>query len=84
MMTTSLDMTAEAANVQVPTLLCWGRHDYTCPLSAGLKYADLMPVSQLYVCEHGSHNWLIQRPEEFLDVVTSFICNQDSTVKDQL
>lgn len=84
MMTTSLDMTAEAANVQVPTLLGWGRHDYTCPLSAGLKYADLMPVSQLYVCEHGSHNWLVQRPEEFLDVVTSFVCNQDSTVKDQL
>lgn len=77
-MTTSLDMTSEAADVQVPVLLCWGKHDYTCPLSAGVKYAKVMPASQLYVSEHGSHNWLIQRPEEFVDVVSKFISMPDT------
>ncbi len=79
-MTTSLNMLPEAASVQVPTLLCWGRHDYTCPLSAGIKYADVMPMSKLYISEPGSHNWLIQRPEEFLQVVNDFISSADSSV----
>ena len=76
-MTTSLDMIPTAAKVQVPTLLGWGQHDYTCPLSAGQKYADIMPRSQLYVSEHGSHNWLIQHPKEFADVVTTFVGQSD-------
>lgn len=71
-MTMRLDMTSTAAEVQIPTLLGWGRHDYTCPLSAGKKYASIMPISRLYVSENGSHNWLIQNPEEFTDVVASF------------
>ena len=71
-MTMRLDMTATAAKVCIPTLLGWGRNDYTCPLSAGKKYANIMTTSRLYISDSGSHNWLIQNPEEFTDVVASF------------
>lgn len=77
-MTTSLDMIPTAARVKVPTLLGWGRHDYTCPMAAGSKYNRAISRSLMYVSEHGSHNWLIQNPEEFVASVTSFIGEQES------
>ena len=80
-LTATLDMTKEAARVEVPTLLCWGKYDYTCPLSAGYKYSDAMPTSQMHVCQQGSHNWLIQRPEEFTEVLTKFISEGPGTGK---
>lgn len=72
-MSSTLDITSEAAAVRVPTLLCWGKHDHTCRLPAGRRFAEVMPTSQLYISEQGSHNWLIQRPEEFAEVVSTFI-----------
>lgn len=77
-MTTSLDMTPIAAKVKVPTLLGWGRHDYTCPVAAGNKYNLAMPSSLMYVSERGSHNWLIQNPEEFVASIVSFIKKTES------
>ena len=80
-MSSSLDTTPEAANVHVPTLLGWGKHDHTCPLPAGQRYAEVMPMAQLYVSEHGLHNWLVTRPEEFADVVSSFIASTDVSAR---
>lgn len=80
-MSSTLDTTPEAAKVHVPTLLGWGRHDHTCPLPAAQRYAEVMPMSQLYISEYGLHNWLITRPEEFADAVSSFIANTDASTK---
>lgn len=80
-MSSTLDTTPEAANVHVPALLGWGKHDHTCPLPAAQRYAEVMPMSQLYMSEHGLHNWLITRPEEFADAVSSFIASTDDHAK---
>lgn len=80
-LSSTLDSTPEAATVHVPTLLCWGKHDHTCRLPAGRRFAEVMPMSQLYISEHGSHNWLIQRPEEFADAVSAFIASTEASAK---
>lgn len=80
-MSSTLDTTTEAATVSVPTLLCWGKHDHTCRLPAAHKYAEVMPTSQLYISEHGCHNWLIQRPEEFALAVSTFIADTEASAK---
>lgn len=80
-MSSTLDITPEAADVQVPTLLSWGKHDHTCPLPAARRFAEVMPASQLYVSERGLHNWLIERPEEFADAVSKFIASTQPTAR---
>lgn len=81
LLSSTLDITPEAGNVHVPTLLSWGKHDHTCPLPAARRFAEVMPESQLYVSERGLHNWLIERPEEFADAVSNFIASTDSTAR---
>ena len=67
-----LDLTSEAAQIQVPTLLAWGRYDFTCPLAAGRRYAKLICNAKLHVSS-ASHNWLIMRPDELRSVLSKFV-----------
>ncbi|GAQ82068.1 abhydrolase domain-containing protein 6 [Klebsormidium nitens] len=73
------DLTDQAKQVKVPTLLAWGRRDKTIPLSAAGTFFRLIPNSHVYISDDGSHNWLIQRPEEFCQAVTEFVHRKDKT-----
>ncbi|KAK9814118.1 hypothetical protein WJX72_000954 [[Myrmecia] bisecta] len=68
-----LDLSEEAAQITTPTLLGWGRRDWTIPVSCAAKYYKLITSSSVYICSKGCHNWLIERPEEFLKVVSEFL-----------
>jgi hypothetical protein len=67
------------AQVKVPTLIAWGRRDKTIPLYAAGTFFKLIPNSHVYISDEGSHNWLIQRPEEFCQAVTEFVHRKDKT-----
>ena len=67
-----LDLLPEAAQIQAPTLLAWGKYDFTCPLTAGMRYADVIKDCRSYISA-GSHNWLIVRPDEFHAAILTFV-----------
>jgi pimeloyl-ACP methyl ester carboxylesterase len=59
--------------VSVPTLLVWGDDDKLVPLPHGPAYAALIPGAQLHVIDRCGHVPHVERPDEFVKVVTGFI-----------
>ncbi len=62
-----------AARVRVPTLLAWGARDHTVPVGSALALQRLIPGSTLYVSAKGSHDWIVERPAEFAEVLSRFM-----------
>jgi pimeloyl-ACP methyl ester carboxylesterase len=62
----------DATRVRVPVLLAWGRRDHTLPpINAG-EYARCLPDARIYISPDGSHDWVINRADEFGAVVEAF------------
>ena len=47
--------------------------DFTIPVCYAVKYYQLIRSSSVYISSKGCHNWLIERPEEFLTVFDEFV-----------
>ena len=58
---------------RVPTLLVWGRDDAIIPLSAGQLYNESIPGSRLAVIDKCGHRPEIERPTEFVELVSRFL-----------
>ncbi|KYF56500.1 alpha/beta hydrolase [Sorangium cellulosum] len=67
------DVGAHAARVRVPTLIAWGARDSTVPLGSALALQRLIPGATLVVSAEGSHDWIVERPEEFAAAVARFM-----------
>ncbi|WP_437924022.1 alpha/beta fold hydrolase [Sorangium sp. So ce291] len=67
------ELSGHAARVRVRTLVAWGARDHTVPLGSALAMQRLIPGSTLAVSPKGSHDWLVERPAEFADVVAKFM-----------
>ena len=59
--------------VPTPTLVLWGRQDAVVPLECGESYVEALPNSRLHVIDYCGHMPQIERPQEFLDTVVSFL-----------
>jgi pimeloyl-ACP methyl ester carboxylesterase len=66
------DVEVVARGVTTPTLLAWGRHDYVEPPRSLRRLASWIPTATSYISRRGSHDWLIERPEEFSEAVERF------------
>lgn len=60
-------------DIQVPTLLIWGRHDTWIPLSQGEAMAALIAGSTLSIIENASHLPFQEDVETFVALVAAFI-----------
>jgi pimeloyl-ACP methyl ester carboxylesterase len=67
------DSEADARRVRVPTLVVWGRWDVTVPVRLGKKLLDRIPAAQWYLSRDGAHDWIMERPGEFADVVEQWV-----------
>ncbi len=67
------EMTARYPEIDVPTLLLWGRHDRVVPLSVGEKLLDVLPRARLEVLEECGHLVPEELPEESLEIVLDFL-----------
>jgi 3-oxoadipate enol-lactonase len=72
-LTSRSDLWAEVPRIEVPTMIAWGRFDFTFPLSAGVKLHERLPRSRLYVSDGGSHDWLVQHAGAFAAAVDDFM-----------
>jgi pimeloyl-ACP methyl ester carboxylesterase len=64
-----------AHDVKRPVLLAWGAMDFVMPVAGARELANLLPDAQLYVSQRGSHDWLIERAEEFGAMLERFVAS---------
>jgi pimeloyl-ACP methyl ester carboxylesterase len=59
--------------ITVPTLILWGAEDRVLPVSYGSPYRDLIPGSRLEVIAGCGHVPQVEKPDEFIRLLASFI-----------
>lgn len=64
--------TATYADIKVPTLITWGRHDETLPLSMAYRFVAEIPDAHLFIFEHGKHSAHIEAPELAAALIRAF------------
>jgi len=67
------DITEALREVQTPTLVTVGRHDWITPLEASEELAEVLPNSELVVFEHSGHSPQLEETERYLNVVRDFL-----------
>ena len=63
--------------VSNPTQIIWGRQDAIIPVICGEQYQRLLPNARLDVIDECGHSPQIEKPEEFLRIVLSFLQGKD-------
>jgi pimeloyl-ACP methyl ester carboxylesterase len=66
-------MTARFEELDVPTLILWGRQDRVVPLWVGERLADQLPDASLEVLENCGHLPAEELPEESWEVLRRFL-----------
>lgn len=59
--------------IDVPTLLLWGRYDFVCPPAHGLDALARIPDARWVELEHSGHSVMLNEPEAFVDAVDTFL-----------
>ena len=67
------EMTARFEELDVPTLVLWGRQDRVVPLWVGERLADQLPDANLEVLENCGHMPAEELPEESWEVLRKFL-----------
>ena len=67
------EQTARYQEIDMPTLLLWGRHDGVVPLSVGEKLESVLPRARLEVLEECGHLVPEEFPEDSLEIVLEFL-----------
>jgi pimeloyl-ACP methyl ester carboxylesterase len=63
------DIPDEFSRIKVPTLILWGKRDHTMPLADGRMLHSLIPDSEIYISQKGSHDWVLTHPHEAAGMV---------------
>lgn len=69
----NFDITETLREVQTPTLITVGRHDWITPLEASEELAEVLPNSELVVFENSGHSPQLEEAERYLNVVRDFL-----------
>ena len=67
------DITRRIPEIDLPTLLLWGRHDWVVPLDVAERLAAALPKAQLEVMEECGHVPPDELPKESLEIVLKFL-----------
>ncbi|MCS7037243.1 MAG: alpha/beta fold hydrolase [Saprospiraceae bacterium] len=59
--------------IEAPTLLVWGKQDAVTPPFVAEKFHELMPNSRLYFLDKCGHAPMMERPEEFNEILAAFL-----------
>lgn len=69
----NLSLPAYLQTVSTPTLIVWGKQDAIIPVECGTLYQKALPQATLHVIDHCGHSPALEKPQEFLRVVTTFL-----------
>ncbi|MEH7461240.1 alpha/beta hydrolase [Bacillus thuringiensis] len=68
-----------ADEIQLPTLLIWGRHDKSVAWQKGETYHQFLKNSTFHIIEEGEHAPFRQQPKEFVQYVDEFFKQHPTT-----
>jgi pimeloyl-ACP methyl ester carboxylesterase len=63
----------ELNQIQIPTLLIWGKNDTITPTEAAEEFHSLFPNSELTYIDRCGHAAMMERPEEFNIILDKFL-----------
>lgn len=66
-------------NLKAPTLLIWGKQDTVTPPFVGEKFHELIPNSQLFFIDECGHAPMMEKPEQFNDILENFLKEETAT-----
>ena len=69
----TFDLTGRLGEIEVPTLVIVGRHDWITPVEASEEIVKGIPQAELVVFEHSGHSPQQEEPERFTTVVRDFL-----------
>ncbi len=61
------------SRISAPTLLVWGKQDAVTPPFVAEKFHELIDNSKLYFLDKCGHAPMMERPEEFNEILASFL-----------
>lgn len=67
------ELTTHFPEIDLPTLLLWGRHDWVVPLDVAQRLLAALPTAQLEVMEDCGHMPPEELPKESLEIVLKFL-----------
>lgn len=67
------DLTAELAQVQCPTMFCWGMQDAFLTPDYPMMLARMVQRGQLHILDASSHHLQEERPRHYYQIVKSFL-----------
>jgi len=65
-------ITRSYGNIEVPTLIVWGRFDETLPIAMGYKLAAEIPGAKLHIIPSCMHSAPLERPRETAEIIREF------------
>src|SRR5690606_11692894 len=73
----SYDVREQIKQVNVPTLIVSGRHDWITPMTQGQVIQACMPHAKFIIYEQSGHMPFIEEQEQFLADVTHFLLQKE-------
>lgn len=73
-----VNLTTEAAQIKIPTLLLWGENDTQAPLETAHQLKKLIVNSQVYVIPKTGHIAHLENPNLFAAKVKEFLINENN------
>jgi len=65
--------TQELQNINIPTLLIWGKEDKITPVTVAEEFKQLLPDSHLFYIDECGHAPMMEKPTEFNTILSSFL-----------
>ena len=66
--------------IKVPTLLIWGNNDTITPPFVAKEFNKLIPNSELHFIDLCGHAPMMERPDEFNEILNGFLTKQNRPV----
>ncbi len=70
----------ELKEIKVPTLLIWGNNDTITPPFVAKEFNKLIPNSELHFIDLCGHAPMMERPDEFNEILNGFLTKQNRPV----
>ncbi|HET6567477.1 MAG TPA: alpha/beta fold hydrolase [Rhodothermales bacterium] len=80
--TKSDTVTEHLESITTPTLLVWGQDDLITPPVVGYEFLERLPNATLYFLERCGHAPMIERPEEFNELMLDFLAGAIAVSED--
>jgi 2-hydroxy-6-oxonona-2,4-dienedioate hydrolase len=68
-----MDIRLDLARIEAPTLIIWGEHDATLPLTVGQRLHGYLPQAAFQVIAGSGHFPMWERPSAFNQAVIQFL-----------